>query len=311
MKTSLLRSTSVLLLLMLIPLVSSPAGKMKMSVPMALKGVMTEVVHMFLQKHPEIDIELAFNNPKEQERLVRLGLPVDIIVSQEKFALDKMEKDGLLVPGSVGKMLINNVVIVTSTDSDFVIKDPAELVSDPIKKFSICSDSVVFCKKVHDYLTDLGLPDSPGDSMVVKDTEKGAIDMVKSGEAVWTFCNTSDAAHSKRLRVIWYVLDDPDLNPSIYYGAIVAKSQNVEVARQFFAIQDTSIAKLIYQNTGLITRNSPPPKNPPPPPVFRVSSEPPKTQTQTQPQSQTQTGPQTQTAPQTQRPFTSDDAVMR
>lgn len=271
MTKSILRSGIVIALLLMLPAVSSPSGEMKMSVPVALKNVMTEVVQLFVRKHPEFDIKLAYNNPKEQERLVSLGLPVDIIVMPEKLTLDKMEKDGLLVPGSITKLLSNGVTVVANVDNDFVIKDIKDLVTDPMQKFSICSDTVRFCKNVHDYLTNLGLPADVGDRMVLKGTQREAVEAVKSGEAMWTFCYASEVAQSKKLRPIWYV-QDPSLNAITYYAAIVAKSSNVEGARELFAIQDTSIAQMIYQNTGLLTRAAPAPQNPPPPPLYHETT---------------------------------------
>ncbi len=166
-------------------------------------------------------------------RQIEEGAPADIFFSADLAQMDGLDKNGRLEPGTRRNVLSNQLVIIVPADSRLAIASPKDLLKSPVKKIALAEPTSVpvgvYAKK---YLEGEGLWDKVKPKVVPVLDVRATLASVESGNVEVGFVYKTDAAISKKVKVVYAV---PIANgPKITYPvAIIKESKKKETARDF------------------------------------------------------------------------------
>ena len=166
--------------------------------------------------------------------------------------MDNLDKNGRLEPGTRKNLLSNQLVIIVPADSKLAISSPKDLLKADIKKIALAEPSSVpvgvYSSK---YLTDEGLWDQVKPKVVPVQDVRATLASVESGNVEAGFVYKTDAAISKKVKIVYEV--PIDKGPKITYPvAIVKESKRKDAARDFMNYVQSPAAKDAFKKYGFV-----------------------------------------------------------
>jgi molybdate transport system substrate-binding protein len=185
-------------------------------------------------------------------RQIDEGAPADIFFSADLSQMDNLDKKNLLEPGTRKNLLSNQLVIVVPADSKLAIASPKDLLKVDVKKIALAEPSSVpagvYSSK---YLTDEGLWNQVKPKIVPVQDVRATLAAVESGNVEAGFVYKTDAAISKKVKIVYEV--PTDKGPRITYPvAIVKESKRKNAARDFMTYLQSSTAKSTFKKFGFV-----------------------------------------------------------
>ncbi len=185
-------------------------------------------------------------------RQIEEGAPADIFFSADLAQMDNLDKNSRLEPGTRKNLLSNQLVIIVPADSKLAISSPKDLLKADVKKIALAEPSSVpvgvYSSK---YLTDEGLWDQVKPKVVPVQDVRATLASVESGNVEAGFVYKTDAAISKKVKIVYEV--PIDKGPKITYPvAIVKESKQKDAARDFMSYLQTSAAKDAFKKYGFV-----------------------------------------------------------
>lgn len=197
-------------------------------------------------------VKFNFGPSSGLARQIEEGAPADIFFSADLPQMDALDKKSLLEPGSRKNLLSNQLVIIVPADSKVAITSPKDLLKADIKKIALAEPSSVpvgvYSSK---YLTDEGLWDQVKPKIVPVQDVRATLAAVESGNVEAGFVYKTDAAISKKVKIVYEV--PVDKGPKITYpAAIVKESKNKNAARDFMNYVQSPAAKDAFKKYGFV-----------------------------------------------------------
>ena len=185
-------------------------------------------------------------------RQIEEGAPADIFFSADLPQMDNLDKKGRLEPGTRKNLLSNQLVIIVPADSKLAISSPKDLLKDDVKRIALAEPSSVpvgvYSSK---YLTDEGLWDQVKPKVVPVQDVRATLASVESGNVEAGFVYKTDAAVSKKVKIVYEV--PIDKGPKITYPvAIVKESKQKDAARDFMNYVSSPAAKDSFKKFGFV-----------------------------------------------------------
>jgi molybdate transport system substrate-binding protein len=185
-------------------------------------------------------------------RQIDEGAPTDIFFSADLAQMDHLDKKGRLEPGTRKNLLSNQLVIIVPADSKLTIASPKDLLKADIKRIALAEPSSVpmgvYSSK---YLTDEGLWDQVKPKVVPVQDVRATLAAVESGNVEAGFVYKTDAAVSKKVKIVYEV--SIDKGPRITYPvAIVKESKRKDAARDFMSYVQSPAAKDAFKKFGFV-----------------------------------------------------------
>src|SRR5499426_1352132 len=185
-------------------------------------------------------------------RQIEEGAPADIFFSADVPQMDGLDKKGLLEPGTRKNLLSNQLVIIVPADSKLPITSPRDLLNAEVKRIALAEPSSVpvgvYSSK---YLTDEGLWDQVKPKVVPVQDVRATLASVESGNVEAGFVYKTDAAVSKKVKIVYEV--PIDKGPRITYPvAIVKESKQKDAARDFMNYLSSAAAKDSFKKFGFV-----------------------------------------------------------
>lgn len=210
-----------------------------------------ELSRMYEKTHPGWQIVVDTAPSTDIARQIETGADIDIFIGSDGEAWKRLNKEGLVPDDIVVPLYESDIMIVASEENPIEVKEPKDLLPADLKKVPLMPETTVFGKNVREYMDDtLGILDSlPTDKIQEVKTVREAVDLVKGGEATWTFASGHDLARSKKLKVIW-IASDEDFPGIMFCGAIIPTSKHAAEAKEFLDAMQTTIAARIFENAG-------------------------------------------------------------
>jgi molybdenum ABC transporter molybdate-binding protein len=271
-----------------------------------LKDALESISTYFERSNPDWKVKYRFGASDDLVQLADGRLPVDVLIISDKDNMDTLQEQGLVSSKPISPFITDRVVIVLNADIEYEVREAKDLVTGgEIKKFALSGEKTPLGISSREYLKKLGLQELPPEKLVNAKNPRGCVTAVKSGEAKWTFCYSSDAAGArKKLRVL-FTISPSDMASIDYYKVILKGSKNQAAAQRYLDTLDSTISRMVFDNQGYTAPGAPlPAALQPQTRAVQPQSRATQTQTQTHPTqtqthpAQTQTGPaQTQTAP--------------
>jgi len=183
-------------------------------------------------------------------RQISEGAPADIFFSADEAKMDGLEKAGHIVPSTRRARLSNQLVIITPMNTDIDWKNPATLASPIVRHLALADpQSVPAGIYAKAYLERQKLWESVGPKIVPAENVRAALALVESGEVEAGMVYRTDAAISKRVKV---VIEVPvDQAPAIRYPiALLSGAAHEKAARGFLNFLNSVEAAAVFRRHG-------------------------------------------------------------
>ena len=185
-------------------------------------------------------------------RQIDEGAPVDVFFSADLAQMDILDKKGRLEPGTRKNLLSNRLVMIVPADSKIALAAPKDLLKNEVKKIVLADPAAVpVGVYASEYLAEEGLWDKVKAKVVPVLDVRATLASVESGNVEAGFVYKTDAAISKKVKVVYEV--PIQKGPKIIYPvAIVKESKKKEVARDFMNFVLSSTGKLTFEKYGFV-----------------------------------------------------------
>ena len=231
--------------------VNAWADEILVSAAASLTDVLKEISTGY-QAKAKHSVKFNFGPSSGLARQIEEGAPADIFFSADLPQMDVLDKKKLLEPGTKKNLLSNQLVIIVPADSKVVIASPRDLLKADVKKIALAEPSLVpvgvYSSK---YLTDEGLWDQVKPKIVPVQDVRATLASVESGNVEAGFVYKTDAAVSKKVKIVYEV--PVDKGPKITYPvAIVKDSKRKDAARDFMNYVQSPAAKDAFKKYGFV-----------------------------------------------------------
>ena len=227
------------------------AAEILVAAAASLTDVMKEIGGAY-ETRSKNTVKFNFGPSSGLARQIEEGAPVDIFFSADLPQMDSLDKNGRLEPGTRKNLLSNQLVIIVPAESKLAISSPKDLLKADVKKIALAEPSSVpvgvYSSK---YLTDEGLWDQVKPKVVPVQDVRATLAAVESGNVEAGFVYKTDAAVSKKVKIVYEV--PIDKGPKIIYPvAIVKESKRKDAARDFMNYVQSSAAKDAFKKYGFV-----------------------------------------------------------
>jgi molybdate transport system substrate-binding protein len=227
------------------------ADEILVSAAASLTDVLKEISTGY-QAKTKHTVKFNFGPSSGLARQIEEGAPADIFFSADLPEMDALDKKNLLEPGTRKNLLSNQLVIIVPADSKIAVSSPKDLLKADIKKIALAEPSSVpvgvYSSK---YLTDEGLWNQIKPKVVPVQDVRATLAAVESGNVEAGFVYKTDAAVSKKVKIVYEV--PVDKGPKITYPvAIVKDSKRKDAARDFMNYIQSPAAKDAFKKYGFV-----------------------------------------------------------
>ena len=227
------------------------ADEILVSAAASLTDALKEIATGYQSKSKHT-VKFNFGPSSGLARQIDEGAPADIFFSADLRQMDGLDKKDRLEPGTRKNLLSNQLVIIVPADSKLAISSPKDLLKADIKRIALAEPSSVpvgvYSSK---YLTDEGLWDQVKPKMVPVQDVRATLASVESGNVEAGFVYKTDAAVSKKVKIVYEV--PIDKGPRITYpAAIVKESKRKDAARDFMNYVQSPVAKDAFKKYGFV-----------------------------------------------------------
>jgi molybdate transport system substrate-binding protein len=198
--------------------------------------------------------KIAFNfaGSNVLARQIEQGAPADLFFSADEAQMDNVAKAGLIDPATRQDLLLNTLVIIGPADSPLQGFTPPDLAKPEIARIALADPKAVpagvYAKA---YLTKLNLWSQVESKVVPTQNVRAALAAVTSGNAEVGIVYQTDAASSKKAKVLYAVpLTD---GPRITYPIARVQASGGDAARKFLAYLESPEALAVFKKHGFLT----------------------------------------------------------
>ena len=227
------------------------ADEMLVSAAASLTDVLKEIASVYQEKSKHT-VKFNFGPSSGLARQIDEGAPVDIFFSADLPQMDNLDKKARLEPGTRKNLLSNQLVFIVAADSKLTVSSPNDLLTTQVKRIALAEPrSVPVGVYTSKYLSDEGLWDQVKPKIVPVQDVRAILASVESGNVEAGFVYKTDAAVSKKVKIVYEV--PLDKGPKITYPvAIVKESKRKEAAREFLNHVQTPAAKDAFKKYGFV-----------------------------------------------------------
>jgi len=240
--------------LVMTPILHISAADLHVFAAASLTDAMQEIGAGF-EKQTGIHVSPNFGASSLLARQIEEGAPADVFLSADEAKMDQLQKRGLIDPTSRKDLLGNSLVIVAPTDSSLTISTPADLLKPEIGKIALADPAAVpagiYARQL---LTHETLWEKLKTKVVPTENVRAALAAVEAGNAEAAFVYKTDAAISKRVRVV-YAVPEKDSRAIRYPVAIVKETKSRAAAAQFIVYLQSAASTAVFERFGFVVRH--------------------------------------------------------
>ncbi len=227
---------SILLAVVLVAGVPAPAAwcepvTLTVSAAANLARVMPEIAKAFTKK-TGIRVQFNFASTRKLATQIEQGAPVDLLAAADRESVDRLVKQGLVVPGTVKTYAYGRLVLCVPPDSKTPLKRVAQLGSPAVKQIAIANpEAAPYGRAAREAMQKAGIWNRVGAKIVPTDTVQHALQLVETGTVDAAFVARSLLDKSK----VRWVLVPADQHQPIEQAMCVVKGTKREAAARKFA----------------------------------------------------------------------------
>jgi molybdate transport system substrate-binding protein len=180
------------------------------------------------------------------------GAPADIFFCADDAQMDRLEAIGLILKQTRKSRLSNSLVIIVAAESGAAVSAPKGLAGPAVKRLALGDPQAVpigiYAKE---YLESIKLWPEISPKLVITENVRAALAAVESGDADASIVYKTDAATSKKVKVVFEV--PAKEGPKISYPvALVRDASDRKAAKQFLDQLSSQEAGVIFRKYGFI-----------------------------------------------------------
>jgi molybdate transport system substrate-binding protein len=228
---------------------ASHAADLTVSAAASLTNAFRELGPAFEAQHAGTAVVFNFAASDALLAQIAKGAPVDVFASADQDAMDRADRQRLLVPGTRRNFVGNTLVMIAPTDGALGLKAPADLAQAAVRRVAIGNPaSVPAGRYARSALEASALWPVVEPKAVLAQSVRQALDYVARGEVEAGFVYATDAAVLKdKVKVVATV---PTGTAITYPVAVVAGGPNPAAARAFLAFLATPTAQSVLARHG-------------------------------------------------------------
>jgi len=197
-------------------------------------------------------VRFNFGASSELARQIDEGAPADIFFSADLEKMDILAKKGRIDSATRRNLLSNQLVLVVPSDSKVAVRSPKDLLRPEMQRIALAQPETVpvgiYSRK---YLESEGLWEGVASKIVPVLDVRATLAAVESGNVDAGFVYKTDAAISKKVKVVYEV--PIDKGPKILYPvAVVRESKRKETARDFLQFVYGKTGKSTFEKYGFV-----------------------------------------------------------
>ena len=193
-------------------------------------------------------VEFSLGASSDLARQVIAGAPADVFLSADEAQMDAVEKAGLIAPETRVDLLSNRLVVVVPADAKTKLSAPAGLRG--LKRLSLADPEAVpagvYAKA---WLVKVGLWKELAPKVIPALNVRAALAAVETGRVDAGVVYSTDAAHSKRVRVAFQV-SEQDVPRIVYPAAVLTRGDATEAGRAFVRFLQSDTARKVLARHG-------------------------------------------------------------
>jgi molybdate transport system substrate-binding protein len=230
---------------------SAKSDEVLVSAAASLRDVLKEIGGGYQSKSKH-KVNFSFGPSSILARQIDEGAPVDMFFSADLAQMDSLDKNGRLEPGARQNLLSNQLVIIVPADSRLMIAAVQDLLKSQVKRIALAGPAAVpIGVYTSQYLQAEGLWDKVKSKVVPVLDVRATLASVESGNVEAGFVYKTDAAISKKVRVVYEV--PIDKGPKITYAlAIVKASKKKAAARDFMNFVLSTTGRETFKKYGFM-----------------------------------------------------------
>jgi molybdate transport system substrate-binding protein len=244
---------TLLAALLMTPIFHASAADLHVLAAASLTDAMKEIGAGF-ENQTGIHVSLNFGASSLLARQIEEGAPADVFLSADEAKMDQLRKDGLIEESSRQDLLGNSLVLIVPADSSLTISTAAELLRPEIRKIALADPAAVPAGiYTREFLIHDALWEKLKAKIVPTENVRAALAAVEAGNADAAFVYKTDAAISKKVRVI-FTPPEKDAPAIRYPMAIVKETKNRATAGQFLTYLRSNAAAAVFERFGFVVR---------------------------------------------------------
>ena len=230
------------------------AAEIQVYAAASLTDAMKEIALVY-ERSSEDKLVFNFAASSLLVRQIQEGAPADLFVSADEEKMDSLEQKGLILKETRKSLLSNSLVIVVENDNPLSFKFPKELADPKIKRIALAEPrrvpAGIYAKK---YLQKIGIWDAVVDRVIPTENVRAVLAAVEYGNVDAGIVYKTDAAISKKVKVVYEVL--PAEGSKISYPFAVTKdSKDPEGAKKLLQYLSSPEGLRVFQKYGFIIQN--------------------------------------------------------
>lgn len=210
-----------------------------------------ELQALFQRQHPDVKLKASFAASSTLAKQIAAGAGADVFLSANREWADYLEKEKLVAQRH--ELLANRLVMIVPADSPLRIAGPQGLLDAGVRRLALADpDSVPAGIYARQALTRLDLWDKLKGKVVSGADVRHALEFVETGAAEAGIVYATDAAASKRVRVVASI--DPKLSEPIVYPLVLlrktAGAPPSAAAEQCYKLLQSQEAATVFRKFG-------------------------------------------------------------
>lgn len=190
-----------------------------------------------------------FGASSDLARQIRAGAPADVFFSADTAQMDTLERQGLVRPVERHDLLSNTLVVIVPAGSTARVTSPRDL--DGFGSIAVADPQAVPAGVyARSWLEGLGLWDALASRVVPTLHVRAALAAVESGNAEAGIVYRTDAARSKRARIVFEL--PPSQGPKVRYPVAPLATSRRQTALAFVAYLRSPAAREVFVRHGFL-----------------------------------------------------------
>ena len=199
----------------------------------SLRDAFRKVLPLFEAQYPERNVRIIYGPSQSLRNQIEQGAPVDVFLPSLAEEIDQLEQKGLIVQGTRRTYAGTSLVLITSSTLPASINSVQDLHQVPVRRVAVGDPKTSSVGKVAaQFLKHSQLDTKLKSHYVFGEHSRAVLDLVANGEAEVGVVYRTDAALSKKVRIVDTTSVDSH-TPVHYAVALPWTAKNVSGASDF------------------------------------------------------------------------------
>ncbi len=229
---------------------SSDPTELIISAAASLTDSMNEIQALYEKEHSDIKLVFNYGSSGVLQQQIEQGAPSDLFLSAGKKQMTALVDKQLIDEIRQTGLVLNELVIVVSTDLQGTVTSIADLIKPQYEKLAIGEpDSVPAGSYAKQSLEHYKLWDQLQQRLVYAKDVRQVLTYVETGNADAGFVYKTDALTSKKVKVA-SIIDPSSHKPIEYPMGIVKATKRLQEAQDFYDFLQSAEARKIFVKYG-------------------------------------------------------------